>query len=275
MKQCPTCATELPDDARFCGACGYNYAAAPPPTPPLAAPPAAAPPTPPSSPKAEAGDAFELRAEDFGRAFVRVAELHDVVLPATLPHDHKSLFEAAEAAGLDKLELEKALHRVSIEKLPEDQRRALGIVLEEDIEARGRSPWIPLVVVVNVIAAVVVVLVLVLRDDTPVRPPVELKPQQGQIDEAALGPALDAFATAAKACYDAALKNKADLQGDVVITLRIDLEGKAQDPTLSKDELGDEAARACILAAAAAQAYPAATVAPVDVDVPLSFAPGG
>ena len=51
--QCPTCGATLPDDARFCGACGTDLAAAPQPVPPPAQPaapvPLAAPQYPPPS----------------------------------------------------------------------------------------------------------------------------------------------------------------------------------------------------------------------------------
>src|SRR5690606_18203653 len=95
---------------------------------------------------------------------------------------------------------------------------------------------------------------------------------QGEIEDmAALGKALDAFAKRAEGCYKAALATNDKLAGDVTLTLRIDLEGKAADVSLAKDELKDEAATGCIIEAAKAGAYPKAQKAPVDVDVPLLF----
>lgn len=276
MKACPSCATELPEDARFCGSCGYRFEASATPAPaPAAAPPAPSPaPATPSARTPSQAAAFALTEADFAKAFERVCESLDLPAPAKAPHDHQTLFAAAQAAGIDKLTVEKALHRVSIEKLPEEQRRKMGIVLEEDIEPQGRPAWLVPVVAANVLALLVVVLVLVLRDDTPVRPPVELKAQQGTIDVDALNTSLDELAGKARACYQAALVEQKNLKGDVVITLRIGLEGKAEAPSLSVDNLQSSAAAACIVGAAAGQAFPAAQVAPVDVDVPLTFAPG-
>jgi hypothetical protein len=265
-KACPQCATELPEQARFCGSCGYRFDAAP--------SAAAAAPASASAPAEEGGASFELVASDYRRAFERLCEQLELVAPAEMPTDHASYFAAAKALGADKLPTEKALHRVSIEKIPEEERRKMGIVLEDDIEPAGRSPWVPVIIAVNVIAAIVIVLVVALQEDPPPRPPVQLKAQKGTIDMDALEGALDAVATASRGCYQDALKTNKALKGDVVLTLRIGLDGKAAEASLSKDELKQEAVAACITEAATAQAYPAAENAPVDVDLPLSFAPG-
>jgi hypothetical protein len=281
-KACPQCATELPEEARFCGNCGQRFDGPPAQAPAAAAPaaaastaaPAAAASTAASTAADNGASSFQLVAADYGRAFERLCEQRELVAPADLPTDHESYFAAAKALGADKLPTEKALHRVSIEKIPEAQRRKMGIVLEDDIEPATRSPWVPVIIAVNVIAAIVIVLVIALQEDPPPRPPMDLKPQKGSIDTGALESAFDAVATAARNCYQAALKSDKTLAGDVVLTLRIGLDGKAAEARLSKDELNKPEVASCILEAARAQAYPAAENAPVDVDLPLSFAPG-
>lgn len=259
--KCPECATELPDDARFCGACGHRFEAE-----------AAAPEASPPPPAEERRQSFDLLPEDFTRALRKACDKAGLE-PAegAQPTDHASLFEAAEQAGITKLDVEKALHHVSIEKLPASARKAMGVVLEDEVEPQGRPLWLPVVVGINVVALVVALVAYLLYDPTPERPPVEMKPQKGEIDMAALNTSLDAFATAAEGCYKAALERDNKLAGDVTVTLRIGLDGTPTDVSVTKDELRDEGAAACIVEAARAQSYPAAQKAPVDVDVPLLF----
>jgi hypothetical protein len=277
--QCPQCSTELPDDARFCGACGHRFDAAPAgaaspaaepsaPAPPAAEPAAAAP----AEAKEEGGQSFDLLPEDFERAFTRACDKAGIEPPAVeTPRDHATLFAAAEAAGLEKLDVEKALHRISIEKLPASARRAMGVVLEDEVEPQGRPTWLPLVIGINVVALLIALAAWVLYDPAPERPPVELKPQKGEIDMSALETALDAYAEAAEGCYKAALEKNDKLAGDVTVTLRIGLDGKVDNPQVTKDDLKDNGALSCMVDAAKAQSFPAAQKAPVDVDVPLMF----
>ncbi len=260
---CPACSTELPDDARFCGACGHRFASAPSQS---STAPSAATAMEPRAPS------FELVPADFARALEKACDKAGVARPPlAAPTDHASLFKAASEAGLTKLDVEKALHHVSFEKLPASARKAMGVVLEDDVPQQGRPLWLPLVLGINAVALLVGFGAFVLYDPTPMRPPALLKPQRGEIDMTALGAALDAFAEQAEGCYKDALAKNDQLAGDVTVTLRIDLDGKAANVALTKDELGDEAATTCIVAAAQASAYPKARKAAVDVDVPLLF----
>lgn len=263
---CPQCATELPDDARFCGACGTNieqHAASEGPAP--------APEEAEAGPEhSDGSSAFTLTPEDFGRALVKACEKAELPLPADpLPTDHLTLKAAGEALGLSKLAVEQALHRVSMEKLPPEERRALGVVLDDEVEPAGRSSWVPVVVGVNLVAIAIAVVAFLARDTTS-RPEIVLPPQQGQLDVAALNEALEPVTEAAQACYRDALKSDAKLAGEVVLTLRVGLDGKAAVTTRSAS-LASESALGCIRAAAESASYPAATIAPVEVDVPFSF----
>ena len=216
---------------------------------------------------------FDLVSADFARALAKACDKAGLAVPEGLPpHDHESLFQAATEVGLTKLDVEKALHHVSIEKLPADARKAMGVVLEDDMPQQGRPLWLPLVIGINAVALVVGFGAFLLYDPAPERPARELRPQQGEIEDMdALGAALDVFAKRAEDCYKEALVNDEKLAGDVTITLRIDLEGKVAHASLAKDELKDAGATACILEAAKAGSYPKAQKAPVDVDVPLLF----
>jgi hypothetical protein len=216
--------------------------------------------------------AFEMTPDDFARALTKACDKAGLEPPVQdLPTDHESLFRVGEQLGLTKLDVEKALHVVSFEKLPPGQRKAMGVVLEEDVPQAGRPLWLIAVVAVNAVALLVALVAFLLYDPAPERPAVEVKPQKGEIDTGELSVSLDAFAGAAEGCYKAALEENAKLAGDVTITLRIDLEGKAVSASASVDTLKDDAALGCILDAAKSQSYPAARIAPVDVDVPLLF----
>lgn len=269
--KCPSCATELPDDARFCGGCGHRFSSAASSSSTAEAPAAVSGriPTPPR----DLPQRFDLVPEDFARALERACAKAQLPLPPGMsPVDHASLFQAAEAAGITKVDVEKALHLVSLEKLPASARKAMGVVLEDDVPAQGRSLWLPLVVAINAVALLVGVGAYLLYDPTPERAPIELRPQRGEIDVVALNAALDRLSETAQGCYREALKQDRKLSGNLVLTLRIGLDGKAESPRVSKDELGHEGAARCIVDAAAQATYPAATGAPVEVDVPLSFA---
>lgn len=296
--QCPDCRTELPDDAKFCGACGRRFAPPPsaaedaplpprastPVSTPVSAPvstPAATPvSTPAASPVAKLtpssplpASSFDLVPADFARALAKACDKAGLLVPqGPPPHDHASLFKAAAEAGLTKLDVEKALHHVSIEKLPADARKAMGVVLEDDMPQQGKPLWLPLVIGINLVALVVGFGAFLFYDPKPQAAPVEPRPEPGEIEDmAALSAALDAFAKRAEDCYKEALVKNDKLAGDVTLTLRIDLEGKVAAASLAKDELRDEGAIACILEAAKAGTYPKALKAPVDVDVPLLF----
>jgi hypothetical protein len=257
---CPSCTTELPDDARFCGGCGERFAEAP----------AAAHTAP--KPAAAPAQRFDLLPEDFARALVKACDKVGIEPPpGAPPSDHPSLFRAAEQAGLTKLDVEKALHLVSIEKLPPSARKAMGVVLEDDVPQPGRPLWLPLVLGINAVALLVGIGAFLVYDPKPPRPEAELKPQRGELELSALDAALDGFAARAEDCYRAALEEREGLMGEVLVTLRIDLEGKAAEAKVARDGLAHEGAVACIVEAARAQPWPRAKIAPVDVDVPLLF----
>lgn len=264
---CPACATELPDDARFCGGCGQRFGAA---TPAAVAASPRPVPTPPSAAR------FDLVPADFARALSKACDKAALEPPpGPPPSDHPSLFRAAEQAGLTKLDVEKALHLVSMEKLPQSARKAVGVVLEDDVPQQGRSLWLPLVLGINAVALLVGFGAFALYEPARERPAVELKVQRGEIDLPALNAALDRFAERAEGCYRRALEQREGLAGDVTVTLRIDLEGRAAEAGVSRDELRDEGALACILEAARGQVWPKAQTAAVDVDVPLLFSSSG
>ncbi len=99
---------------------------------------------------------------------------------------------------------------------------------------------------------------------------IDIKPQQGTLDVTALEEPVNALSTAAQACYQDALKKDAALAGEVVLTLRIHLDGHPE-AKLATDTLKQPDASACMLAAAMKQTWPKAEIAPVDVDIPFTF----
>lgn len=267
--QCPACALQLPDDARFCGGCGHRFEPLPA-NPPTAAERGAA-----QTPARGATEAprFELVPEDFARALERACAKAGIAVPrGEPPTDHESLFRGAEAAGLTKLDVEKALHLVSLEKLPVSARKAMGVVLEGDVGGAGRPIWLPLVVGINLVALLVGVGAFLLHDAEPERPAIQMPAQKGEIDVDALHQALDQLSQDAQACYREALKEDPKLAGALTLTLRIGLDGQAEEARAARDELGHQGAARCILEAARRARYPAARIAPVEVDVPLTFA---
>jgi hypothetical protein len=227
------------------------------------------------SPGEQAAAAFELSAEDFARALERGCAKARIPLPrGPLPHDHASLFAAGEQVGLTKLDLEKALHLVSLEKLPVSTRKAMGIVLQDDRAPTGRSLWLPWVVAINVIAiAVGVGAFWTYREEPLSDPPPSTAPASGAIDLDALQGALDGFSAKAQSCYQDGLGRQPSLVGRLVLVMRLDTAGGVTVLPPQLDELRDPAVLACIEAAALQHPFPAATGAAVDVEVPLAFAP--
>ncbi len=253
---CPHCQTALPDDAKFCGACGQTLA-----TPP------------PATPTAERSQSFSgtFAPGDFARALDILCAEHDQPLPAgDPPHDHDSLRQAAEGLGLDKVAIKQALHRVSIEKLTPEERAAFGIVLDED-EAPDRSRRRVMAALLSGGALLVLVLggVLVwwLQDEPPPAPQPVV---EGAIDTAALTQAMDALAGQARECLVEAMQKKALPATEVTLGLRIDEQGAAQEVTLVPADVDDRVAQ-CVRTAVEEADFPAAEGAPVDVSVPLTF----
>ena len=254
--QCGQCSTEIPDEAKFCPACGHKFTSTA------------------SSPSADDKDSFALADDDFGRALRRAAEDAGVDVPADLVvNDPISLQQAGETLGLDKLKVQQALHRISMEKLPEDVRKKMGVVLDDEVEPQGRPWWMIPVAGLFLVGVGIAVWALFLRPP-PERPVVEMQPQKGTIDVDALNTGLDVLSAQAQACYQTSLKKAPKLKGEVLLTLRIGLDGKAT-ASLGSSLDGDAGATAseCMRAAAEGVTWPAAQTAPVDVDIPFSFAP--
>jgi len=254
--RCPSCAIELPDDARFCGGCGKRFES----TPPVVV--ATAPTrTPPASP-------FALTADDFVRAYERMCERAGVATDGDPPPtDHASLRARATALGVPLVDMEKALHRISVEKLPEEKRRAMGVVLDGEAAPPTRPLLVPVIVALNAIAIVVGVLAFVWRGDAA--PPVTLPPQPGEIDVDALTRVVDGLAEGARTCAKDLLQRPGATGGEVAIAVRIGLDGKTESASVKSSTLDDAGTVECMLALARDAAWPSARVAPVDVEIPL------
>ena len=253
---CPSCSTSIPNDARFCPECGHKFDALP-----------AAP-----DPGAKAAAAIDLAPADFARAFSRALKdsgRDEEGIEGVEPqHDPESLQRAGVAAGLDRKVVQKALHRISMEKLPADIRSKMGIVLDDEVPPPSRRWWLPVVAVVNIAAIALVVWAVFFRP--PPLPPIAIKPQKGTLDVASLEEPVSALSTAAQACYDEGLKANPKMTGEVVLTLRVQLDAKVE-ATVAKESLNDATTVGCIVAAVQSQTWPAAKIAPVDVDIPLAF----
>ncbi|MCP4504737.1 MAG: hypothetical protein GY822_32940 [Deltaproteobacteria bacterium] len=102
----------------------------------------------------------------------------------------------------------------------------MGVVLDDEVQKPGRRWWIPVVALINITALGIAGWALFLRPPT-LRPQVQLAPQKGSLDMDALNDPLDEFSKQTQVCYQTGLKKDAKLKGDVVLTLRIDLDGNA------------------------------------------------
>jgi hypothetical protein len=258
--RCPSCAIELPDDARFCGGCGKRFDAAG-----VKTPLASQRVTPLGTPSASS---FALTADDFARAFERMCAKAGLSPDdAPPPVDHASLRERATSLGIPLVDMEKALHRISVEKLPEEKRRAMGVVLDDEAAPPTRPLLVPVIIGLNVVAIVVGLMAFVWRSDAPA--PVTLPPQPGEIDVAALNLVVDGLTRDAQACYQDLLKRRATATGEVVLAVRIGLDGKTETTSVKSTSLDDGATVACMLDHAQKASWPEAKIAPVDVEIPF------
>lgn len=185
------------------------------------------------------------------------------------PIDHASLRDRATALGIPLVDMEKALHRISVEKLPEEKRRAMGVVLDDEAAPPTRPLLVPVIIGLNAIAIVVGVLAFVWRDEAPTA--VTFPPQAGEIDVAALNVVVDGLTRDAQGCYENLLKTRADAGGAVVLAVRIGLDGKTETAGVKSSTLDDDATTACMLDHAKKAPWPMAKTAAVDVEIPLTL----
>lgn len=262
--QCPTCQTELPSDAQFCGACGAvlradqgaNHG-----TGPLSAPPR-------TTPKPSA---FQLEPADFVRALEDAAKTAGLSVESEGVDGHRAYFERGQAAGMAPAALERALHRVSLAKLP-GAPAAVGL---DDTHGVRRGRWLGAVLGINI--AALIAGGLAWKWSRPVAESrVELVTHEGRIDKAALSETTATLAEAARGCLERALQREGGADtGDIVLQLTIGLKGELLASAVQKDTLARPDVQACVLKAAQAAAFPAAQGAPVEVRIPLVFHEAG
>lgn len=79
-------------------------------------------------------------------------------------------------------------------------------------------------------------------------------------------------ARSARRCYEQALSRDPDLQGRVVVAIRVTESGDTCSATIASSDIGDSGMMACVLATMRV-AYPAPEGGCVNVQVPLRFTP--
>jgi hypothetical protein len=89
----------------------------------------------------------------------------------------------------------------------------------------------------------------------------------------ALTSALQARASAARPCYERALRVNSTLQGRLVVGLRIDNSGLVCSTSVGQDEIHSAEVSSCVQGMFRSARFPQPTGGCVDVNLPMSFVP--
>lgn len=92
-------------------------------------------------------------------------------------------------------------------------------------------------------------------------------------DTGALRAALAATGARAQGCYERGLRQNPNLQGKLMVRVRVGPNGDVCSAGLASDGLGDPGVTTCVLQKFQAGSYPAPANGCVDIQVPLRFEP--
>lgn len=92
---------------------------------------------------------------------------------------------------------------------------------------------------------------------------------------AGLSSALSARAASSRACYERALRTNETIQGKLVVTVRVDPNGRVCSARVSEDGVGSQEVSSCVLGNFRGVKLPPPTGGCLDVNVPMSFVPRG
>jgi outer membrane biosynthesis protein TonB len=98
-------------------------------------------------------------------------------------------------------------------------------------------------------------------------------PKCGGSSNNAMASALSARAGSARPCYERALRVNSNLQGKLMLTVRVDPQGNVCSAAITQDAIHSPEVSNCVTGMFRSAKFPPPTGGCIDVNLPLSFAP--
>lgn len=309
--KCPNCQFDLPDGAKFCPKCGHRMTAAQMAAASAPAPPATDKTQPLATPigaPAVLGPGGQPAAMTFYPADLDRALTLAIKKVKARPTKRKladvaGYYAVGDELGIAKQEMEAALHAVALEKVKGVGPSPTAMFFRSPrvntiynalriVEPKTRAERIKLYTLAGVAIVLVLATVVLggvawwqagekkLREAERERQrlaALELAmsrpaPVLGSIDKDAFNVAVSAVTPKLQACASSILKQQLTASATFKIAARVDLEGKLSEIKV-RDPLNNEALRSCIEKEVAAQAFPKAEKAPVEIEFAATFEP--